>query len=270
MALNPKNLGAQIGFFSILHTWDQKLLHHPHIHCVVPGGGLAPDKSAWKSTSANFFLSVRVLSEVFRGKFLAYLEEAFHAEKLKFFGEFVNLKEPLNFKELLKASASKAWVVYAKRPFAGPEQVLDYLGRYTHRVAISNHRLLSFNEKEVVFSWRDCRNGNKVKIMRLDPLSFLKRFLLHILPPGFMKIRYYGFLGNPCKKEVILLCKNLLGQAEPVPQQKHNESVTWLELMIELTGVDPSLCPNCQKGHMKLVKEIPGINQFPLAKLKAG
>lgn len=267
VAANPKNLGAVIGFISILHTWEQKLSHHPHIHCIIPGGGLSPDKTSWISSSENFFLSVKILSIVFRAKFLSYLEKAFQQGKLVFYSQLKELADQKTFKQLLDQSCSTNWVVYSKRPFAGPEQVLNYLGRYTHRVAISNNRILSMTETTVNFEWRDRKNGGIVKQITLDVVDFMRRFLLHLLPSGFMKIRHYGFLGNPSKKDTITLCRSLIGT--PVVDKNPEENPkTWQELFIFLTGQDPTLCSQCGKGHMVVFKELP--RQLYTGRLKAG
>jgi hypothetical protein len=255
VAANPTNLGADIGFISILHTWDQKLNHHPHIHCIVPGGGLSRDKTRWINSAASFFLSVKILSAVFRGKFLSYLEKAFFENKLRFFGQMTGLADGNAFKHLLKQSCSTNWVVYCKRPFAGPKQVFDYLGRYTHRVAISNNRILAMTETTVTFQWRDRKNGGTVKEMTLDAAEFLRRFLLHVLPSGFMKIRHFGFLGNPAKKEALALCRDLTGDRASKKPKK--ELSGWRDLLLSLTGKDPSICPYCGKGQLFVFDELP-------------
>jgi len=265
VAANPKNLGAHIGFISILHTWDQKLNHHPHIHCIVPGGGLAADKTEWISSSENFFLSVKILSVVFRAKFLSYLEQAYKTHKLVFYGAQAGLSDLKAFKELLVQSYAKNWVVYSKRPFAGPKQVLDYLGRYTHRVAISNNRIISLTESTVTFQWKDRKNGGAVKTMTLDAVEFMCRFLLHVLPHGFMKIRHYGFLGNPGKKKALDLCKELIGGKDTNDESKETPQ-TWQELLFHLTGRDPTICPNCGKGHLVLFMELPAKSGPPMKK----
>ena len=196
IAADPAHLGAEIGFLAVLHTWGQNLMHHPHLHCLVPGGGISPDGRRWIACRPGFFLPVRVLSRLFRGLFLHHLEKAFVAGKLNFFSAQRHLHEPAAFRRHLAPACDTEWVVYAKRPFAGPQQVLDYVGRYTHRIAISNNRLLSIDDGKVRFRWKDYRHGNQHKTMTLEADEFIRRFLIHVLPDGFQRIRYYGFLGN--------------------------------------------------------------------------
>ena len=197
IAKDPKHLGAEIGFLAILHTWGQRLNHHAHLHCVIPGGGLSFDEQRWIPCRKNFFLPVRVLSALFQGKFLSYLKEAVQKGKVSFHGQLQSLADENNWKRFLRSLRQGDWVVYTKPPFGGAHHVLKYLARYTHRVAISNQRLLSLQNGNVRFSWKDYRNGNKQRTMTLDAVEFLRRFLLHVLPNGFMRIRYYGFLANP-------------------------------------------------------------------------
>ncbi|MGH8114932.1 MAG: IS91 family transposase, partial [Rhodanobacteraceae bacterium] len=192
IAADPKHLGAEIGFFAVLHTWGQNLLHHPHLHCVVPGGGLAIGGDRWVGCKPGFFLPVRVLSRLFRRLFLEHLEQAFTAGRLQFFGDLAPLREHRAFRHYLIPLRQTEWVVYAKAPFAGPEQVLDYVGRYTHRVALSNHRILDIADGMVRFRWKDYRHGNRRKVMTVSADEFMRRFLLHVLPAGFHRIRYYG------------------------------------------------------------------------------
>jgi hypothetical protein len=196
IAADPEHLGAEIGFLGVLHTWGQNLLHHPHIHFLVPGGGIAPNGQSWIACQPGFFLPVRVLSRMFRGLFLHYLEKAFAAGALNFFSQHCHLHEPAAFRRYLAPVWKAEWVIYAKRPFAGPAQVLDYVGRYTHRVAISNNRLVSMDNGKVRFRWKDYRNGNGQKTMTLEADEFIRRFLIHVLPDGFHRIRYFGFLGK--------------------------------------------------------------------------
>ena len=215
VARNPERLGAELGFFSVLHTWNQKLEHHPHVHCVVPAGGLSPDHTQWVSPPHRFFLPVRVLGRVFRGKFIAALKRAFAQGQLGFYGRMKALGEPAAFRALLRQTYRHEWVVYAKRPFGGPEHVLRYLGGYTHRVAISNHRLVAFQDGKVTFRWRDSAHKNKKRLMTLAVHEFLRRFLLHLLPPGFVRIRHFGFLANRKRAELLPLCFALLAAAPP-------------------------------------------------------
>src|SRR5882724_12100960 len=200
IAADPQHLGAEIGFFAVLHSWGQNLLFHPHLHCVVPGGGISPDGSRWIPCRPRFFVPVRVLSRLFRRLFLTYLQEAFDAGKLRFFSSLEALRDPQVFRRHLDPLRNLKWVVYAKAPFAGPQQVVDYVGRYTHRVAISNHRIADIKDGQVKFNWRDYRDNNQQKIMTLSAEEFMRRFLLHVLPSGFHRIRYYGFLGNRYRK----------------------------------------------------------------------
>jgi hypothetical protein len=201
IAGDPKHLGAEIGFFAVLHTWGQNLLHHPHLHCVVAGGGLSADGSQWISCRDGFFLPVQVLSRLFRRLFLEHLVKAFDAGKLEFFSSLESLRHRSAFLAHVAPVREVEWVVYAKRPFAGPEQVLDYVGRYTHRVAISNNRLLDVAEGNVTFRYKDYRHGAQNKTMTLQAEEFIRRFLLHVLPEGFQRIRYYGFLGNRYREQ---------------------------------------------------------------------
>ena len=195
---------------SILHTWGQTLQPHPHIHCVVPGGGLLPDHQRWLSTPGNFFLPVRVLSRVFRGKFVAGLRRAFRAKQLTFHGECLPLVNEQTFTAFLNSLFQEDWVVYAKPPFGGPEHVLHYLGRYTHRVAISNHRILAVNQSQVILRWKDYAHHNKQRTMPLTCEEFLRRFLQHVLPKGFPRIRYFGWLANRRRNKLLPLCRHLL------------------------------------------------------------
>jgi hypothetical protein len=210
IARDPRHLGAEIGFFSVLHTWDQRLQHHPHVHCVLAAGGLAPDHSRWISSRRSFFLPVKVLSRVFRGKFVAGLKTAFQAGALQFHGHLLPLSEPRAFASWLRLLFRHDWVVYSKRPFGGPEHVLRYLGAYTHRVAISHSRLVALANGHVTFRWRDSAHGNKKRLMTLRVEEFLRRFLLHLLPRGFMRIRNFGFLANRRRAELLPLCLRLL------------------------------------------------------------
>jgi len=216
IAKDPKHLGADIGFFSVLHTWNQKLQHHPHVHCVVAAGGLSSDRTHWVRPRRNdFCLPVAVLSKVFRGKFMAAIKQAFVAGELHFYGQLQALSQPKLFRSLLGQLFSKRWVVYCKPPFGGPDQVLRYLGAYTHRVAISNHRLVSLVEDKVTFRWRDSAHKNKKRLMTLPVDEFLRRFLLHVLPLRFVRIRHFGFLSGRRRGTLLPLCKSLLATATP-------------------------------------------------------
>jgi len=257
---DPKHLGAGVGFIAILHTWSQTLMDHPHLHCITTGGGLSPDGLRWIPCNAEFFLPVKVLSRLFRGKFLAYLKDAYEKEKLDFSGKIAFLKGKRAFNDLLKELYAREWVVYCKPPFGSAEMVMDYLGRYTHRVAISNDRLVRLEGNQVTFRYRDRNDNDTIKLMTLDPFEFIRRFLLHILPDGFMKIRHYGILSNRNRKTKLALCKKLLGVD---CQDDKAEKVSWQDLLTRITGHDPRICPYCGKGKMVL-KEILDPSALPL------
>jgi len=210
IAADPKHLGAEIGLVAVLHTWGQNLHHHPHVHCVVPGGGLSPDGARWIGCRPGFFLPVRVLSQLFRRLFLKALRAAFEAGELGFFGKLADLARSAAFSDRLRALRRVEWVVYAKRPFGGPAQVLAYLGRYTHRVAIANSRIVEMTDTDVAFRWKDYRHGGKTKVMTLAAQEFIRRFLLHTLPDGFHRIRHFGFLANGHRAAKLALCRKLL------------------------------------------------------------
>ena len=214
IARDPRHLGAEIGFFSVLHSWNQRLQFHPHVHCVLAAGGLAPDHTRWIPSCRSFFLPIGVLSRVFRGKFVAGLRMAFHRGELQFYGSLLPLARPRAFAAWLRVLFRHDWVVYSKRPFGGPEHVLRYLGNYTHRVAISNRRLVALADDNVTFRWRDSARGNKKRLMTLPVEEFLRRFLLHLLPPGFVRIRNFGFLANRNRATLLPLCFRLLGGLE--------------------------------------------------------
>jgi hypothetical protein len=257
IAADPKHLGAEIGFLAILHTWGQNLEHHPHVHCVVPGGGLSTDGPHWVACQPGFFLPVRVLSRVFRGKFLAMLGDAFEQGKLSFHGKLRALADAGAFQRRLAASAETEWVVYAKPPFGGPEQVLKYLARYTHRVAISNRRLVALKDGEVTFHWKDYAHGGGPKTMTLKATEFIRRFLLHVLPSGFVRIRHYGFLANRVCQEKLALCRALLGVGttpEPVAADSSAEPRGHVEGQ-SLAKV----CPCCGEGRMVIIETFPAI-----------
>jgi len=264
IAADPQHLGAEIGFFAILHSWGQNLFFHPHLHCVVPGGGISLDGARWISCRPNFFLPVKVLSRLFRRLFLKYLQEAFDAGKLQFFSLLESLLHPQAFTRHLDLVRDVEWVVYAKPPFAGPQQVVDYVGRYTHRVAISNHRIVDIEDGQVKFKWRDYRDNNQQKTMPLTADEFIRRFLLHVLPSGFHRIRYYGFLGNRHRKEKLEQCRQLLGiaspkggSAEPTIQEDYRDRYE------RLTGRSLRECPVCHRGRMIAVKVLPQVRSSP-------
>lgn len=257
IAADPKHLGAEIGFFAVLHTWGQNLLHHPHLHCVVPGGGLSPDRRRWIQCRPGFFLPVRVLSRLFRRLFLKHLEKAFESDKLQFPSSIESLRHRDEFQRYLAPVRKAEWVVYAKQPFAGPQQVLDYLGRYTHRVAISNNRLLDIEDGRVRFRWKDYRN-KRHKTMTLTAEEFIRRFLIHVLPDRFQRIRYYGFLGNRYRRQKLALCRQLLGVPATEPNTAETEqSEDYRDRYEQLTGTSLRQCPICGQGRMMEIEELP-------------
>ena len=226
VARDPRHLGAEIGFFSVLHTWNQRLQFHPHAHCVLAAGGLSPDHTRWISSSRRFFLPIKVLSRVFRGKFVAGLKAAFQAGTLQFHGSLWYLAEPRSFASWLRTLFRQDWVVYAKPPLGGPQHALRYLGAYTHRVAISNHRLVALEDGNVTFRWRDSAHGNKKKLMTLPVDEFLRRFLLHVLPRGFVRIRHFGFLANRRRASLLPICFHLLGRLSQATPPARASSTT--------------------------------------------
>lgn len=249
VAANPRHLGAEIGFLAVLHTWGQNLMPHPHVHCVVPSGGLSPDQTRWIAGRAGFFLPVRVLSRVFRGKFIDFLKQAFARGELEFHGHLEPAAEPAAFERLVDRSVRKEWVVYAKPPFGGPEQVLKYLARYTHRVAIANSRLLSVSGGQVTFRWKDYAGGNQRRTMTLDAVEFLRRFLLHVLPDGLVRIRHYGFLANRFRQEKLDRCRALLERSEPVavPDEELAQDAPAAERTLEAN------CPECGQAALRIL-----------------
>jgi Putative transposase/Transposase zinc-binding domain len=241
IAADSKHLGAETGMIAILHTWGQNLFHHPHVHCIVPGGGLTGD-GRWRSCRDGFFLPVRVLSGLYGRLFLKRLQAAFNAGALSFFGELAALAEPAAFAVHLHALRGAAWVVYAKRPFGGPKQVLDYLGRYTHRVAIANSRLIDCENGQVRFRWKDYRANGKSKVMTLAAGEFIRRFLLHVVPDGFRRIRHFGFLANAHRSAKLAQVRAALHVGEPPPKTK---PMDYRERYALLTGKSLDLCPCC-------------------------
>jgi hypothetical protein len=230
VSADPKYLGAQIGFLSVLHTWGQNLQHHPHVHCVVPAGGIAQDRSHWVRPRPGFFLPVRVLSKVFRGKFVAGLKRLFRKRELSFHGSLRSLADSKSFHRFLRQLFRRDWVVYAKRPFGGPSHVLQYLSRYTHRVAISNHRLIGFTDGKVTFRWKDYARGDKKRMMTVSADEFLRRFLLHVLPRGFVRIRHFGFLTNRNRAALVPFCRRLLAETSRgrSPDSEHTRpAIEW-------------------------------------------
>ena len=256
LSKEKKHLGAVIGFIAILHTWSQTLIHHPHVHCIITGGGLSLDGTRWVSCRQDFFIHVKVLSKVFRGKFLDYLKKAYDRKDLKFPGKVEFLAEKNAFNAMLSELYNQEWVVYCKPPLENAEQAIEYLGRYTHRVAISNERIVRLEGVSVTFSYRDSSDNDKIKYMRLDAQEFIRRFLLHILPDKFVKIRHYGLLSNRGKGIKLALCRELLGV---LVNSEHEDSrkETWEDLLIRLTGINPRLCPVCGQGRMHIKERLP-------------
>ncbi|MDR3587205.1 MAG: IS91 family transposase [Desulfosporosinus sp.] len=255
LAADKKYLGAKIGFTSVLHTWGQNLMHHPHIHCIVPGGGLST-LGKWVNSRKKFFIPVKVLSRKFRGKFLHYLKQLYYQNKIEFHGSQKYLSDNKNFEKLLSSLYGKEWVVYCKPPFKNAACVVEYLGRYTHRVAISNKRIVSIEKDTVTFKWRDYKDASKQKYMTLSADEFIRRFLIHILPGRFMKIRHYGLLGNRNKNTKLKICKQLT-HTPLITKEKPST----LQLIKKITGLDLSKCPNCgsekPKRFMSLGKSSP-------------
>lgn len=246
IARDPRHLGAQIGFLAILHTWTQTLLYHPHLHCVVPGGGLSPDGTRWIGCRHNFFLPIKVLSRVFRGKFLALLDAAAQRGTLCFSGPTASLINPCAWRVFVRQMRGKEWVVYVKPPFGSPEQVLKYLARYTHRVAISNRRIVSLSDAHVTFRYRDRVNGNQMRTMKLRGVEFLRRFLLHVLPKGFVRIRHFGLLANRVRNANLARCRSLLGASTTTKLDSETPTANRDE--------DPGLlCPTCRAGRLRWI-----------------
>jgi Putative transposase/Transposase zinc-binding domain len=256
LAADPEHLGAEIGFLAILHTWGQTLLHHPHVHCVVPGGGLSADGEHWIACRPGFFLPVRVLSRLFRRLFLEQLQQAFDAGELHFYAQLAPLREAKAFAAYLAPAREAEWVVYAKPPFGGAAHVLHYLARYTHRVAISNNRLLDMHDGGISFLWKDYKHGAAKKIMTLAPEEFIRRFLLHILPENFQHVRHYGFLANRYRETKLATCRRLLGVSLPTVQASGGEE-DYRDRYERLTGASLRDCPLCGRGHMVLIETFP-------------
>jgi hypothetical protein len=248
IAADPKHLGADIGLTAVLHTWGQNLDHHPHVHCIVPGGGISPD-DRWIGCRPGFFLSVRVLSRLFRRLFLQGLERAFADGKLSFFSDLAGLRDPDAFAAHLAPLRQSEWVVFAKRPFAGPAQVLAYLARYTHRVAIGNSRLVDLDDQHVSFRWKDYRDQSRTKVMRLQVGEFMRRFLMHVLPDGFHRIRYYGLLANGHRADKLRQCRELLEAEEPPARDRENPESDG----DAATDPEPRVCPCCG-GRMRIIE----------------
>jgi len=249
LAQDPTYLGAKVGMIAILHTWGQNLMDHPHLHWIVTGGGLSSDGKRWISCRKGFFLPVRVLSALFRGKFLRLLKDCFQRGDLVIPAHLRHLQDPADFQTFLRHLYHKKWVVYCKPPFDGPNGVLQYLGRYTHRIAISNNRILTIQHGKVSFLWRDYADHDRQKTMTLKADEFIRRFLLHVLPARYVRIRHFGLLANRNRKDLIALCRKILGDAKTVTKENNREE-TWQEQLLRICGIDVTTCPVCQKGRM--------------------
>jgi hypothetical protein len=251
----PQHLGAQLGFIAVLHTWTQQMLEHPHLHCIVTGGGLSPDGKRWVNAPANYLLPVEVVSPVFAGKFLEALQQAYDADKLKPSGARCPVNHPTTFKNLRSKLSHMFWNIDIRPSFDNPRHVIDYLARYTHRVAITNDRLVELENDQVTFRWKDRRDGNQEKLMTLHVEEFMRRFMLHILPEGFIKIRHYGLLSNRQRRQQLALCRKLL-KATPPPE---TAPLTTQELYHQLTGIDPTRCRACGEGRLLYRAELPPL-----------
>ena len=248
-------MGAKIGGIGVLHTWGSDMAFHPHTHFIVPGGGLSPDRQQWVACPPKFLLPVEVLSEVFRGKFIDFLERVYRTSQLSLHGDLQEYRHPIRFEGLIDQLRAKSWVVFCKPPFAGPEKVLEYLARYTHRVAISNDRLIEIDDDHVVFRFKDYAKGGTWGTRRLTAEEFIRRFLQHVLPRHFVRVRYFGLLGNRYRQENLERARTLV-KAEP-PKPIAPEGETRQEMLERLTGVDPNRCPKCGQGRLKHCREYP-------------
>ena len=250
IAAEPRRLGAKIGFIAVLHTWGQTLVHHPHLHCIVPGGGFSPDGKRWVTSRAGYFLPVKVLAAVFRGKFLDYLARAYSSGDLDFRGSLEELGQPRRFKSFVTELYDKSWVVYAKPPMAGPEQVLGYLARYTHRVAIANSRLVSLGDGQVRFRYKDYARGGRQRTLCLQATEFLRRFLLHVLPAHFVRIRHYGILAHRCRRKNLDRARRLIADTDPVGQHvAADDSGDHCQATVVR-------CPRCKTGVMVMIERL--------------
>jgi predicted Zn-ribbon and HTH transcriptional regulator len=260
VAATPQHLGARIGFLAILHTWGQNLLHHPHIHCVVPAGGVALDGSRWVRCRPGFFLPVRVLSRLYRGKFLSLLQEAYQAGALQCHGRLADLRSARAFRRLLSRARALEWVVYAKPPFGGPEAVLKYLARYTHRIAISNQRLLEATDDHVSFTWKDYRHEHRRRVMTLDISEFVRRFLLHVLPHRFVKIRYYGFLSQSQRATALSQCRGLLDIRPNMSATSADSAANDTDEVNGDCASERVVCPSCHRGRLVYDRALPAVD----------
>ena len=265
LARDPKHLGVKAGMLTVLHTWGQNLIYHPHLHCLVPAGGVSLDGNRWIDSRSTFFLPVKVLSRLFRGKFMAALKQAFRQGRLTLGGEMAGIDTEKKLNNFLRPIYQKEWVVYAKEPFGGLEQVIGYLGRYTHRVAIANERIIAIEEGRVRFRYKDYQEQGKQKVMALKPEEFIRRFLLHILPKGFHKIRYYGILASRNRHTDLKVARKTIGQVQPQAPIK----LTYRQYYLKIWGRDLSDCPCCSSGKMRTVLLIPPTSRAPPIRLPA-
>lgn len=267
LARDPRHIGASVGLMAVLHTWTQTLAYHPHIHCVIPGGGPTPDGSRWASSRPGYFLPVRALAALFRGKLLAAIEKAVSERRM-------TPPPGANVSRVLKRAARKKWGVYSKPSFVGPSHVIRYLGAYTHRIAISNGRLVSLADGQVTFRYRDRQHDDQVRTMTLPAVQFLRRFLLHVLPSGFVRIRYFGGLANATRQRWLAWARELIaasGIPVPAPRPQAAESETWQERLLRLTGVDVTRCPRCKVGRLVVVERLaPLSHDVTLPDVRAG
>jgi predicted Zn-ribbon and HTH transcriptional regulator len=247
-------LEGQLGFIAVLHTWSQTLMDHFHLHCLIPAGALSFKKDRWIPAKESFLFRIESLAKAFKNCYLQKLKSAYQNQNLIFPGNTTHFASENGFQKLVTSLFKANWIAYAKRPFADPQQVLEYLGRYTHRVAISNNRIISIDNGKVSFTYQDRQRNNEIRKMTLDAHEFIRRFLLHILPMGFMKIRYFGFLSHKNKREAIALLRKLIDPEATLPE-KFSETI--IEIMLRLTGKDITCCPECKKGKMKMIRKLP-------------
>lgn len=274
IARDEKHLGAQVGFTMVLHTWGQNLLFHPHVHCVVTGGGLSSDKARWVAAREKYLLPVKVLGKLFRGKFLAMLDQAYRDGEFDLVGSTAELADAEAWRRFKDGLYKKDWVVFAKPPFGGVEQVFSYLGRYTHRIAISNHRIIDVADGKVTFSWKDYADGCTKKLMTLDAVEFLRRFLLHVLPSGFVRIRHYGLCASSNVNTKLVTARRLLESRSETslpskPEPDSTEPQPWWERFLEQTGIDAMACPSCTAGRMQRQRSLSSVEIAMLAERMA-
>ena len=256
---NPRFIGGTVGFTAVLHTWGSNLMDHPHIHCIIPGGALTSDQSQWISSRKKYLYPVPVMRRLFRGKLMAYFKYGINDKSIGLHGNLRQYNDPILLQELYDTLYCKEWVVYAKRPFANPRAVIKYLGSYTHRIAISNRRIVDVDESagKVTFKFKDYRRSGKRLEMTLSCEEFIRRFMLHVVPPGFMRIRHFGFLSNRLQKILLPVCRKLLGSVEKGDVSKETRAVHWYDIIEKLTGRDPLVCGACGKGRLELIGEFP-------------